>query len=57
MTVFASKTIIDKVSKELMLGYRLMVGRQILVLDVEVRILVPEPIPFSILLRNHEYLP
>ena len=30
---------------ELAVGYRLMVGRQILILDVEVRALVPEPIP------------
>ncbi len=28
-----------------MLGYRLTVGRQILILVVEVRILVPEPFP------------
>ena len=30
---------------ELILGYRLTVGRQILVLNVGVRIPVPEPIP------------
>lgn len=32
-----------------MVGYRLMVGRQILILDVEVRALVPEPIPWKVL--------
>ena len=39
------KIIITCVPKELAVGYRLMVGRQILILDVEVRALVPEPIP------------
>lgn len=47
LTVFISITIITKVSKELVIGYRLMVGRQILILDVEVRALVPEPIPLD----------
>jgi hypothetical protein len=47
LTVFISITIITKVSKELVVGYRLMVGRQILILDVEVRALVPEPIPLD----------
>ena len=37
----------SKDSKELVVGYRLMVGRQILILDVEVRALVPEPIPLD----------
>jgi hypothetical protein len=36
---------IKSITKELAVGYRLMVGRQILILDVEVRALVPEPIP------------
>jgi hypothetical protein len=47
LTVFISISIITKVSKELVVGYRLMVGRQILILDVEVRALVPEPIPLD----------
>ncbi len=47
LTVLISITIITKVSKELVVGYRLMVGRQILILDVEVRALVPEPIPLD----------
>ena len=45
MTVIASKTIINKVPRELVFGYRLTVGRQILVLNVGVRIPVPEPSP------------
>ena len=52
LTVFISITIITKVSKELVVGYRLMVGRQILILDVEVRALVPEPF-----LGNYTALP
>ena len=45
MTWNSIKINIISVPKELAVGYRLMVGRQILILDVEVRALVPEPIP------------
>ncbi len=48
MTWNSIKIIITCVTKELVVGYRLMVGRQILILDVEVRALVPEPIPRAI---------
>ena len=44
MTYKINKTIINQVLRELILGYRLTVGRQILVLNVGVRIPVPEPI-------------
>jgi hypothetical protein len=47
------KIIINCVPKELAVGYRLMVGRQILILDVEVRVLVPEPIPRAIAVYSH----
>ena len=45
MTWNSIKINIMCILRELAIGYRLMVGRQILILDVEVRALVPEPIP------------
>ena len=55
MTWNSIKIIINCVPKELAVGYRLMVGRQILILDVEVRALVPEPIPSGYLTIPENY--
>ncbi|SVA29662.1 uncharacterized protein METZ01_LOCUS82516 [marine metagenome] len=44
MTWKFNKIIINQDPRELIFGYRLTVGRQILVLNVGVRIPVPEPI-------------
>ncbi len=53
MTWNSIKIIITCVPEELAVGYRLMVGCQILILDVEVRALVPEPIPLAIAVYSH----
>ena len=56
MTWNSIKIIITCVPKELAVGYRLMVGRQILILDVEVRALVPEPIPRAIAVYSRKII-
>ena len=55
MTWNSIKINIKSITKELAVGYRLMVGRQILILDVEVRALVPEPIPSGYLTIPENY--